>query len=85
MHIDDLKKVEHQLGFRYDVEGIDGFTHYQDVCPRCRRAMFSLAQGKLRAGAHLHIPNAPVAMPLYVNPGLQEGPLGSEDANNFHP
>jgi hypothetical protein len=47
--------------------------------------MFSLAQGKLRAGAHLHIPNAPVAMPLYVNPGLQEGPLGSEDANNFHP
>jgi hypothetical protein len=29
MHIDDLKKVEHQLGFRYDVEGIDGFTHYQ--------------------------------------------------------
>jgi hypothetical protein len=85
MHIDDLKQVEHQLGFRYGVEGIDGITHYQDVCPRCRRAMFSLAQGKLRAGAHLHTPNAPAAMPLYVNPGLQEGPLGSEDANNFHP
>ena len=85
MHIDDLKSVEHQLGFRYNVEGIDGFTHYQDVCPRCRRTMFSLAQGKLRAGARLHIPNARVAMPLYVNPCLQKGPLGSEDANNFHP
>ena len=85
MHVDDLKTVEHRLGFRYDVEGIDGFTHYQDVCPRCRRTMFSLAHGRLRAGAHLHAPNAPVAMPLYVNSGLYKGPLGSEDANNFHP
>jgi hypothetical protein len=24
-------------------------------------------------------------MPHYVNPGLNEGPLGSEDAGNFHP
>ena len=85
MHIDDLKAVEHRLGFRYNVEGIDGLTHYQDVCPRCRRAMFSLAQGKLRVGALLHTSDAPVTMPLYVNPGLHEGPLGSEDADNFHP
>ena len=85
MHIDDLKAVEHQLGFRYNVKGIDGFIHYQDVCPRCRRAMFSLAQGKLRAGSRLRTTDPLAAMPLYVNPGLQEGPLGSEDANNFHP
>lgn len=85
MHIDDLKQVEHQLGFSYEVRGIDGVTHYQDVCPRCRRAMFSLAQGKLRAGAQVHASNAPATMPLYVNPGLKEGPLGSEDADNFHP
>jgi hypothetical protein len=85
MHIDDLKTVEYQLGFRYNVEGIDGLTHYQDVCPRCRRAMFSLAQGTLRAGARLHARPESVAMPLYVNPALKEGPLGLEDANNFHP
>jgi hypothetical protein len=85
MHIDDLKTVEDRLGFHYNVTGTDGFTHYQDVCPRCRRAMFSLAQGKLRAGTRLSTLNASVAMPLYVNPGLREGPLGSEDANNFHP
>jgi len=24
-------------------------------------------------------------MPHYVNAGLNEGPLGSEDADNFHP
>jgi hypothetical protein len=47
--------------------------------------MFSLAQGKLRDGTRLSTLNASVAMPLYVNPGLREGPLGSEDANNFHP
>ena len=85
MHIDDLKQVEHQLGFTYEVREIDGLTHYQDVCPRCRRAMFSLAQGKLRARAQVHASNAPATMPLYVNPGLKEGPLGSEDADNFHP
>jgi hypothetical protein len=85
MHIEDLKQVEHQLGFSYEVRGIDGVTHYQDICPRCRRAMFSLAHGKLRAGAQVHAPKAPPTMPLYVNPGLKEGPLGSEDADNFHP
>jgi len=85
MHINDLKQVEHLLGFRYEVEGIDGVNHYQDICPRCRRAMLSLAQGKLRAGARLHVSSTPAVMPHYVNPGLNEGPLGSEDAGNFHP
>jgi hypothetical protein len=47
--------------------------------------MFSLAQGKLRAGAQVHASNAPATMPVYVNHGLKEGPLGSEDADNFHP
>jgi ribosomal protein S27AE len=85
MHINDLKQVEHLLGFRYEVEGIDGVNHYQDICPRCRRAMLSLAQGKLRGGARLHVSSTPAVMPHYVNPGLNEGPLGSEDAGNFHP
>jgi nitrate/nitrite transporter NarK len=42
--IRDLTTVERELGFRYDLpEG----GHYQEVCPRCRRALFGLAQGAL--------------------------------------
>jgi MFS transporter, NNP family, nitrate/nitrite transporter len=40
----DLTTVERELGFRYELP--DG-RHYQDVCPRCRRALFGLAQGAL--------------------------------------
>lgn len=40
--ITDLKTVEHELGFRYELRGPGG--HYQEICPRCRRAMFGLAQ-----------------------------------------
>ena len=40
----DLIVVEQELGFRYELP--DG-GHYQDVCPRCRRALFGLAQGAL--------------------------------------
>jgi len=40
----DLTTVEQELGFRYD---LPGGGHYQDVCPRCRRALFGLAQGAL--------------------------------------
>jgi nitrate/nitrite transporter NarK len=40
----DLTVVEQELGFRYELP--DG-GHYQDVCPRCRRALFGLAQGAL--------------------------------------
>jgi hypothetical protein len=40
----DLTVVEQELGFRYELtEG----GHYQEVCPRCRRALFGLAQGSL--------------------------------------
>ena len=40
----DLAVVERELGFRYELR--DG-GHYQEVCPRCRRALFGLAQGAL--------------------------------------
>lgn len=39
--IADLKMVEAQLGFSYAKDGM----HYQDVCPKCRRANLVLAQG----------------------------------------
>jgi len=41
--IRDLVAVEHDLGFRYELAG--GAGHYQQICPRCRRAIFGLAQG----------------------------------------
>ena len=41
MMVRDLIVVERDLGFRYEMT--DG--HYQEICPRCRRALFGLAQG----------------------------------------
>jgi hypothetical protein len=46
MHVDDLIIVERQLGYRYEMQHPD-VDHYQRICPRCRRAMLALAQGKL--------------------------------------
>ena len=43
----DLTLVEQELGFRYE---LPGGGHYQEVCPRCRRALFGLAQGALWHG-----------------------------------
>jgi hypothetical protein len=45
MHVEDLIEVERKLGFRYELEG--EAEHYQRICPRCRRAMLALAQGRL--------------------------------------
>jgi hypothetical protein len=42
--IRDLVAVERELGFRYELSGKEGAPHYQQVCPRCRRALFGLAQ-----------------------------------------
>jgi hypothetical protein len=43
----DLTIVERELGFRYEMDPASGAEHYQQVCPRCRRALFGLAQGAL--------------------------------------
>ncbi len=46
--IRDLKTVERELGFRYELVDQHGKDrHYQNVCPRCRRALFGLAQAAL--------------------------------------
>ena len=44
MMVRDLTEVERQLGFTYEMH--DG-AHYQQVCPRCRRALFGLSQGAM--------------------------------------
>jgi hypothetical protein len=80
MKVEDLIETERGLGFRYEMAGET--EHYQWICPRCRRAMFALAQGRLWNGSRGE-ESATMPMPLYVNPG--QGPLGAEDAANFHP
>ena len=47
MMVDDLTTVEKQLGFRYELSSPHAGRHYQQICPRCRRALFGLAQGAL--------------------------------------
>ncbi len=46
LHVEDLITVERQLGYRYELDN-PAVEHYQWVCPPCRRALFTLAQGRL--------------------------------------
>jgi hypothetical protein len=50
MVVRDLAEVERQLGFSYEMAHPRA-DHYQQVCPKCRRALFGLAQGAMWAGA----------------------------------
>lgn len=88
MHVEDLIEVEERLGYQYDVPGSPA-EHFQWICPPCRRASLAAAQGLLwsgrRGGGPLTEPGRPLPMPVYANRGRGEGPLGSEDAANFHP
>jgi hypothetical protein len=43
--VSDLMAVERDLGFSYEMR--DGAVHYQQICPRCRRALVGLAQSVL--------------------------------------
>ena len=44
MQMDDLKRVQAALHIRYEL--LDG-THYQDVCPSCRRKNLALTQDSM--------------------------------------
>jgi hypothetical protein len=46
MMVRDLAVVERELGFDYQLNGSES-AHYQQVCPKCRRALFGLSQGRL--------------------------------------
>ncbi|HKD18031.1 MAG TPA: MFS transporter [Thermoanaerobaculia bacterium] len=84
MHVEDLIGVEAALGYRYETDE-NAVGHYQRICPRCRRAMVALAQARLGGSVRADALPLPRPMPVFVNPGLGEGPLGGEDADNFHP
>ena len=45
MMVRDLMSVERDLGFSYEMPD-RSVDHYQRICPRCRRALFGLAQGR---------------------------------------
>ena len=89
LHVEDLIRVERELGYRYEMKGNDA-QHYQWICPPCRRAMLAVAQGRIwqqarGPGESSKTQAQPAAMPAYANPAIGEGPLGEEDQNNFHP
>ena len=50
MHVEDLITVLEQLGYQYET-GNGAQDHYEWTCPRCRRILIGLAQGKIWAGA----------------------------------
>jgi hypothetical protein len=83
MKVEDLIETERKLGYAYEIPG-DAAAHYQWICPRCRRALLALAQGRLWHGSR-GAAAPPHPMPEFGNPGMGEGPLGAEDAANFHP
>jgi hypothetical protein len=47
MMVRDLITVERELGFRYEMSADTGAEHYQQICPRCRRALFGLSQAAM--------------------------------------
>ena len=62
-HVEDLIRVERELGYRYE-RGGDSATHYQRTCPRCRRCMLAVSQGALAAGPPLDAGDAgPLRVP----------------------
>jgi uncharacterized membrane protein (DUF441 family) len=86
MHVEDLIKVERQLGYRYEMKD-NSIEHYQWICPPCRRSMLALAQGQLwrtESSTSLDMEGL-VPTPVLGNPGPNQGPLGEEDRTNFHP
>jgi hypothetical protein len=50
MHANDLITVQQQLGFNYEMAGDTAATHYQQVCPACRRKLFGLASAAMWRG-----------------------------------
>jgi hypothetical protein len=46
LHVEDLIEVQRQLGYQYETPNTT-IDHYQRICPRCRRLLPALAQGRL--------------------------------------
>ncbi|HSB10530.1 MAG TPA: MFS transporter [Blastocatellia bacterium] len=89
LHVEDLIRVERALGYRYEVNDSPA-VHYQWICPRCRRSMLVLGQGRLwqdELGVEPIRIDVPPSLPQATlgNEKIDFGPLGEEDKRNFHP
>ena len=51
MHVDDLKHVFAELGIDAHFDGT--VSHYQDICPPCRRRLLALNQGRTMAAVKM--------------------------------
>lgn len=86
LHVQDLIKVEKQLGYNYEMD--NEAEHYQWICPPCRRSMLALAQGRMWAPAHGDVPVVtdlphPPQSALGIDV-IGENPQGEEDRKNLH-
>jgi hypothetical protein len=89
LHVEDLIEVERRLGYRYEMSESSA-VHYQWICPRCRRAMVVLAQGRTwseQLGGDPISTEIPPHLPQPSSGNAQAdfGHLGEEDRRNFHP
>ena len=86
MHVEDLIRVEKQLGYRYQIES-PNVEHYQWICPPCRRSLLAISQGRIWGNQIDGVQDFAglAATPTVGNPGPNQGPLGEEDRRNFHP
>jgi hypothetical protein len=73
MQIEDLIEVERRLGYRYETPGAAA-DHYQWICPRCRRVLPALAQGRLWQVAGSALQTLP-GTDGGVSPDHLDGPL----------
>src|SRR5690606_24309103 len=54
MQVEDLIEVERRLGYRYETPNAPA-EHYQQICPRCRRVLPALAQGRMWQAAGINL------------------------------
>jgi hypothetical protein len=52
LHVEDLIVVQRQLGYHYETPQTS-IDHYQRICPRCRRLLPALTQGRLWRASQL--------------------------------
>ena len=86
MHAEDLIEVERQLGFHYEMRRTRHRTLPVDlpaVPARAARPGAGRSSGGASAAASRRARRPAPVTPAHANPGLGEGPLGDEDADEL--
>jgi hypothetical protein len=75
IQVNDLIDIERDLGYRYHLavppatdnrQPATAPTHYQQICPTCRRSMLAIAQGRLWQNTNLGAEFDPAAYSEYL-------------------